>query len=158
MHLFCETKNEATDKGFYYFIVHAKYKYKKTKVKIKMEEDILNDFEEKFKIIEVPNRKRQKKKQFNFLIFSNSKIILISFNSKKVTLNFAKLINRNVETEAGIIYCDQRKFFFVPNQNQLEIWDRTFTHEIYAIETVNTIFSYRTIPNSDLVILYDKYR
>jgi hypothetical protein len=68
------------------------------------------------------------------------------------------MIYQRVESQLEITYCPKQKHFYVPSEDVLEIWDRTFSYKIYSIELENKIKCFLRIPEDDLIILYDKYR
>ena len=156
--LFCETKQDDDQSDHFYFFVYVKFKETFCKAKIKMEEGVMGSEKYQFTIMEVPNPKRKKKGKFNFLVYSETKIMLITFKSKTSSVSFSKIVDKNVNPGSKIEYCPVKKLYYIPNGNKLEIWDRTFSHQVYVVELHNNINAFRVGLNSELLIIYDKYR
>ena len=73
-------------------------------------------------------------------------------------INIAKVIDQNVEKNTEIAYSESLKFFFVPNEEYLDIWDRTFTHKVYSVPLKNKIKGFKVLSEKETIFLYDNYR
>lgn len=156
--VFCESILDSPTEDTYTFNVHFQYIDQYEKIKIKMEEGGLENELEVFKIMEIPNKKRNNKNKHNVLIYSQIKMILVSINSKTMEINIAKVIDQNVEKNTEIAYSESLKFFFVPNEEYLDIWDRTFTHKVYSVPLKNKIKGFKVLSEKETIFLYDNYR
>lgn len=131
---------------------------RKIKAKIKLEEDFSDNDLEYFKIIELPNAKRNKKNLFYFCIYSHKRRMLVNFDANAQKLEILKITYNRMEQDLNPVFCSTNKVMYVPSEKFLEIWDRTCSHKIYSIELENTIKAFLPIPEKNLVILYDKYK
>lgn len=157
MVIYCESQKKAGSGNRYTFLVNAHFREKKHRAKIEIEENISESELESFKILEIPNKKRNKQNHFNFLIYSHMKIVLVTVKTAKMEVSIAKVVDQNVEKRISICYSSEEKFFFVPNEEYLDIWDRTFSHKVYSVALDRKIKGFRLVEDSRSIVLYDKY-
>ena len=156
--VFCQTNKKNPNSNFFYLSIFISLHSRIQKAKIKLEEDFSDNELENFRLIEVFNKKRNKKGVHFFLVYSHKRILMFALNSKKGRINISKMIYQKIESKMEIVYCPVQKHFYVPTEDFLEIWDRTFSYKIYSIELENKIKSFLRIPEDDVIVLYDKYR
>ena len=156
--VYCESQKEAETGNRYTFFVNASFQHNKHRAKIEIEENPVESELESFKILEIPNKKRNEREHFNFLIYSHLKILLVMVKTGKLEVSIAKVVDQSVERQLDIHYSAGDKFFFVPNEEYLDIWDRTFSHKVYSVALGRRIKGFRVMEDSRSIILYDKYR
>ena len=141
-----------------YLYIMAKRDSRLAKVKIKIEEDLSDNASEYFKIVELPNLKRNKDNTFYFLIFSQNRVVMFCLLLDSFKLDILKIVKQRIEPGLDLVYSPQKKLFFVPTEEFLEIWDRTFSVKVFSIQLADTIKGFLVIPDSPFVALYDDNR
>ena len=149
-----ETPNDTTGNG--YFKMFGHYEGLLCKAKIRMGTMEMEDMGEEFKVLEIYNKKRYKSKKFHFLIYSESKIILLCFLAKKKRLEVCKILNKQGNEGVDIKYIPEHKLFLVPYENSIEIWDRSFSHRIYTIKLEVNVCAIRYSELYQMVMIFDK--
>lgn len=118
----------------------------------------MEDMGEEFKILEIYNKKRYKKKKFHFLVYSENKVFLVGFRPKKKLLEVCKILNKQVNEGVEIDYVAEHKLFLVPYDNTVEIWDRSFSYRIFSIKLDEKVCGVRYSNLNHSVVIFDKIK
>lgn len=152
-YIICQSAVAKESNNTYYFTIYVYYQGRIEKAKIKLEENFSESMFEIFKIIEAPNAKRNRRGSCKFLIYSQKRILIFTFETKTKKISISKLIYQQVEVHMDLIYCEKQKHFLVPSEDSLDVWDRTFSYKVYSIELNNKIKGFVKVPDSDIILL-----
>lgn len=157
LYFYCKWTPDQTKNTFFYLTIFAKLGKFSKRIKIRMEESSLNRHK-RLKILEVPNKVKQAHNCFDFLIYSDIEMLLMTFDTNNKSLEVVQMAFVNSQRELDVLYCPHHNLFLVPNKKYLEIWNSKLTHKIYTLQMDYAIKSLKFIPSNCTVIIYDQQK
>lgn len=156
--VYCKSLANRQLEDHYDFLVFVALGSQTQFLRLQMDEYISNFENEHFSILEMANVLRNERSLFDFLIYSQVKVLLVTFDAEADSLKVINFVYQNVEKGLRIEYSERQQLFLVPNEEYLELWNPTFSFKVHSIQLKQKVKGFRLIPTDNVVVLYDKQK